>query len=360
MKAIPTTSPSCATSDPDIGMNFARAAARAVSRMPRRVLRKMAGPPIEIDGNTLDLQIQVFAAAAKRGGKIDVTPEGMRRGFAELVSIASSDPVGDVAIHDRMIPGPAAQLPVRVYHPAAASGAAPAIVWHHQGGGVIGDLDTDHWLCTELARGCGAVVVSIGYRLAPEHKFPAAVDDSLRSYQWVLDNAAGLGIDPGRVAVGGTSTGATLAAVVCQERRRQGVPQPALQVLAYGDLDGTLVGGSRESCADCFPLTTDTLAFFAANYLPEMSALDDHRVSPGRSDELWGLARAVVTTAGFDPLRDAGDAYAKSLAAAGVSVTHRCEASLPHSFTIMGGISKEARRATGRLVQDVAGGFATD
>jgi len=329
--------------------------------MPRGLLRKMAGPSLEIDGNTLDLQVHAFAAAAtKRGAQVDATPEGMRRGFAELVSITGSSPVGDVAIHNRSIPGPATPLPVRVYHPASASGAAPAIVWFHQGGGVIGDLDTDHPLCTELAHKCGAVVVSIGYRLAPEHKFPAAVDDSVWSYQWVVDNAEGLGIDPARVAVGGTSTGATLAAVVCQERRRQGAPQPVLQVLAYGDLDGTLAGGSRESCADCFPLTTATLAFFAANYLPDMSALDDHRASPGAATELWGLAPAVVVTAGFDPLRDAGDAHAEALAAAGVNVTHRCEASLTHSFTVMGGISKEARRAVGRLADDVAEGFAAD
>jgi len=219
---------------------------------------------------------------------------------------------------------------------------------------VIGDLDTDHSLCTELAHSCGAVVVSVDYRLAPEHRFPAAVDDAVSSYQWVIDNADGLGVDPARVAVGGTSTGATLAAVVCQERRRQSVPQPVLQILAYGDLDGTLTGGSRDSCADCFPLTAATLEFFAFHYLPDASAIDDHRASPGSSAELWGLARAIVISAGFDPLRDAGDGYARALAAAGVDVTHRCEGSLPHSFTVMGGISKEARRAISRLTDDVA------
>jgi len=315
----------------------------------------MAGPALEIDGNTLDLQVQALAAeASKRGANVDPTPDGMRSGFAELVSITSAKPAGGVAIHDRSIPGPVSSIGVRVYHPASAIGAAPAIVWFHQGGGVIGDLDTDHPLCTELAHACGAVVVSIGYRLAPEHRFPAAVDDALSSYQWVVHNADGLGIDPARVAVGGTSTGATLAAVVCQERRRQSTPQPVLQILAYGDLNGTLAGGSRESCADCFPLTTATLAYFAANYLPDMSAIDDHRASPGSADEFWGLAPAVVVTAGFDPLRDAGDSYAAALAAAGVDLTHRCEKSLTHSFTVMGGVSREAKRAIDRLTSDVA------
>lgn len=333
-------------------MKFARSAARAASRLPHRLQRRMAGPPLMIDGRTLDLQVQAFAAG--RSARIDVDPKARREDFAELVSITNRDPVGGVAVHDRSIPGPVGELAVRIYHPPAASGDAPSIVWFHQGGGVIGDLETDHPLCTVLAARCGAVVISVDYRLAPEHPFPAGVDDAIASYQWVVDNAEGLGVNPSGVAVGGTSTGATLAAVVCQERRRHGAPQPVLQVLAYGDLDGTATGGSRDSCAECFPLTTEMLAFFVANYLPDMSAVNDHRVSPGIATELWGLASAVVVTAGFDPIRDAGDAYAVSLARAGVEVVHRCENALPHSFTAMGGISREARRAVDRLTDDIA------
>jgi len=315
----------------------------------------VAGEPVVIDGRTLDLQIQAFAAlAAKRGGTPDPTVAGMRKAFAELVIVAGGDPVTGVAVHDRTIPGPAHDTPVRIYHPASARGDAPAIVWFHQGGGVIGDLDTDHPLCTVLADRCRAVVVSVDYRLGPEHPFPAGVDDAMAAYQWVVDNAEGLGIEPSRVAVGGTSTGATLAAVVCQERRRQGAPQPVLQILLYGDLDPTAAGGSRDTCARCFPLTVDTLSFFAANYLPDISALGDHRVSPGTETELWGLAPAVVVTAGFDPLRDAGDTYSDALSAAGVEAKHRCEDSLPHSFTAMGGVSREAGKAIDRLADDVA------
>ncbi len=315
----------------------------------------MAGEPLVVDGRTLDLQVQAFAAAAsKRSGGVDPTPQGMRKAFAELVSTAGGDPVDRVAIHDRTIDGPAGDLSVRLYHPSTASGEAPAIVWFHQGGGVIGDLDTDHPFCTVLAEECAAVVISVDYRLAPEHSFPAGIDDAISSFQWVVDNADGLGIDPSRVAVGGTSTGATFAAVVCQERRRRSAPQPAVQILVYGDFDGTSTGGSRHTCGDCFPLTSATMAFFADHYLPDHSAINDPRVSPGTESELWGLAPAVVITAGFDPLRDAGDDYAEALRSAGVDTVHRCEDSLPHSFTAMGGISREAREAIGRLSADVA------
>lgn len=334
---------------------LARRAARTTSRLPKRVLRRMAGEPLVIDGNTLDLQMQVFATAAlKQLDDQEPTPEAMREGFAELVQIAQHDPVESVSTHDRTIPGPGGELPVRIYHPTTTTGAAPAIVWYHQGGFVIGDLDSDHTLCTALAERCGAVVVSVDYRLAPEHPFPAFVDDGVAAHQWVVDHAEGLGVDPGGVAVAGTSAGGMLAAVVCQQARAHGGPQPVAQILLYPGIDHTFEGGSRESCADTFPLTADALAFFAHHALPDPRAATDVRASPGLATELWGLAPAVVVTAGFDPIRDEGNAYAKALAEAGVEVTHRCETALTHSFTVFGGISKEARGAVDRVVEDVA------
>lgn len=334
---------------------IARAAARTISRLPTRVLRRMAGDPIEIDGNTLDLQMQVFAAAAaKQQSGTDPTVEAIREGFDDLVAIAAHEPVGHVSTHDRTIPGPGGELAARIYHPASTEGAAPAIVWFHQGGYVIGGLDTDHALCTTLADRCGAVVVSIDYRLAPEHPFPAFVDDGVAAHRWVIDHAEGLGIDPGRVAVAGTSAGGMLAAVVCQQARVHGTPQPHAQILVYPGVDFTATGGSRESCAEVFPLTEATLQFFAHHALPDPAAANDVRASPGRAEELWGLAPAVVVTAGFDPLRDEGNAYAAALAAAGVKVVGRTEDSLTHSFTVFGGVSKEARRAVDRLADDVA------
>lgn len=332
-----------------------------MTRLPQRVLRRMAGEPLMIDGRTLDLQLQVVGQqAAKQAGKAERTVEVMRAGFGALVELASPEAVEAVSVHDRTIEVGGRELAARVLHPRTATGEAPGIVWFHQGGGVIGDLDTDHALCTRLADRCGAVVVSIDYRLAPEHRFPAAVDDAVGAYQWVLDNAAGLGVDPARVAVAGTSQGGTLAAVVCQERRRRGEPQPVAQVMLYPGPDHRAEGGSLDSCAECFPLDRATLHFFAENYLPDPSAAADVRASPGRADELWGLAPAVVVTAGFDPLRDQGDAYADALRSAGVQVVHRCEDTLPHSFTTLAGLSKEARAACERVADDVASVLAAD
>lgn len=339
-------------------VNIERGVVRTMSRLPKRALRRMAGEPLEIDGRTLDLQLQAFAAQAQKQqakrADAEVTPETMREGFRALVAMAAPDPVESVAVHDRTIPGPASDLPVRVYHPAAAAGAAPGIVWYHQGGGVIGDLDTDHAFCTQLAGTAGAVVVSVDYRLAPEHRFPAGVDDAVAAHQWVLDNADGLGIDPARVAVAGTSQGGTYAAVVCQERRRRGDPQPAAQILLYPGTDQTWKGGSRDSCGETFPLADQTLVFFAHHYLPDPSAAGDHRASPGLAEELWGLAPAIVVTAGFDPLRDQGDDYARRLREAGVEVLHRCEDEMCHSFTALAGLSRAARQASARVADDVA------
>jgi acetyl esterase/lipase len=340
---------------------IARAAARTTSRLPKRALRRMAGAPLEIDGNTLDLQLQVFAAAAaKQQAGADPTVESIRAGFDDMVRIAAHAPVESVSIHDRTIPGPGGDLAARIYHPPSTSGAAPAIVWYHQGGYVIGGLESDHALCTNLADRCGAVVVSIDYRLAPEHPFPAFVDDGVAAHQWVLDHAEGLGIDPARVAVAGTSAGGMLAAVVCQQARLHGTTQPAAQILVYPWIDFTASGGSRDSCGELFPLSSATLGFFAALALPDPSAGRDVRASPGLADELWGLAPAVVVTAGFDPLRDEGNRYAAALEKAGIRVINRTESSLTHSFTAFGGISKEARRAVDRLTDDVAGVLGTD
>lgn len=332
-------------------VNTDRLAARTISRLPDLLLKRLAGDPLQIDGNTLDLQMQAFGALAPEPDQ-ELTPASLREGFDHMVAVAAHRPAQAVAVHDREIPGPAGPLRARVYHPASTTAPAPGIVWYQQGGCVVGGLDTDHALLTSLVARCGAVIVSVDYRLAPEHAFPAWIEDGVATHLWVLDNAEGLGIDPVRLA--GTSAGGSISAVVCQEARAGGVPQPAAQILVYPGLDATSTGGgSRSSCADILPLSIPILEFFVAQALPDPSAASDLRASPGLATELSGLAPAVVVTAGFDPLRDDGDRYATALAGAGVPVTHRVERSLTHSFTVFGG-SREARRAVDRLTDDVA------
>ncbi len=335
-----------------------KAVARAQRRLPKAALRRRHGEPPTIDGHTLDLQVHAYAELVKvaqaRDAGGDVTPEVVREAFRTMVDIGTADPVAAVSVHDRTIPGPAGDLPVRLYHPTSTTGRADAIVWYHQGGGVIGDLDTDHTLCSMLAESCQAVVISVEYRLGPEHPFPADVVDSLAAYQWVLDHADGLGVDPTRVAVGGTSQGGKLSAVVCQQRRRDGLALPLAQLLLYPGLDATWEGGSLESMAEAWPLSAATLQFFAmAAGVDERTAID-RRASPGLEENLAGQPPALVVTAGFDPLRSQGDAYAARLAEAGVHVVHRCEGSLTHSFTIMGAVSKAADAATRRVAADAA------
>ena len=332
--------------------------ARAQRRLPKSVLRRRHGEPPTVDGHTLDLQVHAFAelvkAAQAREAGAEVTPATIREAFRTMVDIGSADPVAAVSVHDRTIPGPAGDLAVRLYHPTKTTGRADAIVWYHQGGGVIGDLDTDHTLCSMLAESCQAVVISVDYRLGPEHPFPADVVDSLAAYQWVVDHADGLGVDPARVAVGGTSQGGKISAAVSQQRRRDGLAAPLAQLLLYPGLDATWEGGSRDTMAEAWPLSEATLQFFAmAGGVDEQAAID-RRASPGLEENLAGQPPALVVTAGFDPLRSQGDAYAERLAAAGVAVVHRCEGELPHSFTIMGAVSKAADAATRRIADDAA------
>ena len=331
--------------------------ARTQRRLPARVLRRRHGPPPTIDGHTLDLQIHAYAqlvTAAQARDTTEPTPATIRDGFTRMVAIGSADPIATVSVHDRTIPGPAGDLAVRLYHPPKTTGRADAIVWYHQGGGVIGDLDTDHTLCTMLAETCQAVVISVDYRLGPEHPFPADVVDSLAAYQWVVDHADGLGVDPARVAVGGTSQGGKISAAVSQQRRRDGLAVPLAQLLLYPGLDATWQGGSLDTMAQAWPLSAATLHFFAAAAGIDDHAAIDRRASPGLEANLAGQPPALVVTAGFDPLRSQGDDYAQRLAAADVPVVHRCEGDLPHSFTIMGAVSKAAHTATRRIAADAA------
>lgn len=337
---------------------IARAAARAQRRMPAAVLRRRHGAPPTIDGHTLDLQVWAFqqltVKAREKNPAAEVTPTTIRDGFDLMVAVASGEPVAAVSVHDRTIPGPASELPVRLYHPTRTEGRADAIVWYHQGGGVIGGLDTDHTLCTMLSEACQAVVISVDYRLAPEHPFPADVVDSFAAYQWVVDNADGLGIDPTRVAVGGTSQGGKISAVLGQERRREGLAPPLAQIMLYPGTDATATGGSRQSMADAWPLSGAVLDFFGAAGGIDPDKAVDLRASPGLAPDLAGTPPTLIVTAGFDPLRDQGLAYANLLHETGVTVISRCESELPHSFTIMGGVSTAAQKATEQIAADAA------
>jgi acetyl esterase len=199
-----------------------------------------------------------------------------------------------------------------VYRPSAATGL-PLLLWFHGGGWVTGNLDTHDQLGRLLCDAVGAVVVSVDYRLAPEAKFPAAADDCLAAYEWVLEHASDVGADAGRVAIGGDSAGGNLAAVVTLDARERGLPQPKLQLLVYPVTDYEFESASMIDNAKGYFLEAESMQWFYDHYARTPSDFADPRFSPMRASDVSGLADAVVVTAEFDPLRDQGEAYGKRL-----------------------------------------------
>jgi acetyl esterase len=246
------------------------------------------------------------------------------------------------------------QLEARLYVPTEAEGAEPGalLVYFHGGGWVVGDLDTHDPLCRALATAAGVRVVAIDYRLAPEHPFPAPVDDALAAFADVQERAASLGADPARVAVGGDSAGGQLAAVVAQHMA------PAAQLLLYPVTDCAETSASRRTFRAGFFLELETVAFYERCFAPPGGDRTDPRVSPLRAADLTGCAPAIVVTAGFDPLRDEGDAYARRLREAGVPTIHRRHDGFVHAFAslLVARGSREAVAETGGALRALLSG----
>jgi len=317
-----------------------------------RVQRRLFGPPPSLDGQTLASDVHVLIRLAEMAGSTSFT-EGMPVEEAREVNRYGAEatrarpPIPMARLEMLEIPGAAGPIPARHYVPAGlpADAPAPLLVYFHGGGWVIGDLDTHDGLCRFLAATAGVAVLSVDYRLAPEHRFPAAVEDCWAAYAWTAANAASLGADPARIAVGGDSAGGNLATVISLLAREGGGAAPALQLLIYPVTDA--VGGqrSRELFAKGFLLTRGDMDFFERHYLPPGTDPADPRVSPLRAPDLRNLAPAYLTTAGFDPLRDEGEAYAERLRQAGVRVAFRRHPGLIHSFANETAISRTARAA---------------
>jgi acetyl esterase len=260
------------------------------------------------------------------------TPEMSRQAYAGLAAVAGPGP--DVAVvYDRTINGQAASIPIRVYRPVDDDTFTGAVMFFHGGGFVIGDLDTHDAVCRELCVGTGCTVIAVDYRLAPEHRFPAAVEDCWDATRWVVDHADELHIDPARLVVAGDSAGGNLAAVIALLARQHGGPDLALQVLVYPAVDGADGGWqSRVDNAEGYLLTAAQMDWFVDHYVPSVTLRNDWRVAPLRAASHDGLAPALVITAEFDPLRDEGAAYAAALQASGVPVQHSLYDGAIHVF----------------------------
>jgi len=298
----------------------------------------------------LDPQARAVIDLVIRSGRPayhQLSPKDARQLFRETRPASTPTPPQIGMVRDLTADGPLGPIPLRVYRPAGVPASTPlaVLVFFHGGGWVIGDLETHDVLCRQLTAGSGVSVVSVDYRLAPEHKFPAAVDDAWAATRWVVAHAGELAVDASRLAVGGDSAGGNLAAVVALLARDKGAPAIAVQVLIYPVTD--LVGETRSyrDFAEGYLLTREGMRWFIAHYLTAEAEAADWRASPLRAQSLAGLPPALIVTAGFDPLRDEGEAYAERLREAGVRVDSVCYGGMIHGFVPMGRLLDTAGRA---------------
>jgi len=261
-----------------------------------------------------------------------MTPAEAREQMEAMARARQAEPLPVSTIEDRKITGPAGEIRLRIYWPKAA-GPVPAIVYYHGGGHVIGSLDTHDTVARNLCAGAEALVTSVDYRMGPEHRFPAAVEDSFAALEWVHKNSETLGADPGRLGVHGDSAGANLAAVVALLARDAGSPKLRLQSLVYPVADYSLAGASYQKYAQgCGILTKEAMVWFRDHYLRTPQDADDWRASPIKAASLAGAAPAIVITAECDVLHDDGQGYAEALRRAGVAVEYREYQGMIHAF----------------------------
>ena len=288
----------------------------------------------------------VDLVAAAQGPRLwEVSPPEARAMYEAMVQLLDAKDVPIGKVEDTEAPGPGGAIPLRIYTPVGCAASAPALIYFHGGGFVIGSRATHDGLCRQLANEAGCKVVSVDYRLAPEHKFPAAVDDAYAAAAWVERNATAVDIDANRLAVGGDSAGGNLAAVVCQLAKAKGGPALRFQLLIYPVVEARSDTGSMRAFAEGYLLEKRSMDWFMAAYLPEGQDTADPRLSPLRASSLAGLPPALIVTAGHDPLRDEGIAYAKALEEAGVSARHVDYTGQVHGFFNLSGAIPEGRAA---------------
>ena len=274
------------------------------------------------------------------------TVEQARAENLEGAPIVQGPPRPMARVEDMTIPGPAGDMSARLYVALGAPRAPqPLLVYYHGGGFVIGDLETHDGVCRFLADFAGCRVLSVDYRLAPEHPFPAPVDDAVAAFAWAAEQAAELGADPARVAVGGDSAGGNLTAAVCLQARDGGGHRPAMQLLLYPVTDAIGSQASRDTFAEGFLLTRNDMDWFVGRYLPDGCDPADPRVSMMRAPDVSDLPPAYVATAGFDPLRDEAETYATRMREAGVTVALQRHPGLIHGFANLTAICPNARAA---------------
>ncbi len=293
--------------------------------------------------------LTMMAAAAPAERRRPTTSE-RRASLAKLMQFTRAD-TRSVSATDGSLPGLGGDIPYRLYAPEG-SAPTPGFIFFHGGGMVAGSIDTHDRIAAALAEATGCRLMSVEYRLAPEHKFPSSIEDAIAATEFVARNAASLGIDAARLVVGGDSAGATLAAVVCQHALHHG-PAIIAQCLICPVLDFEETSPSREEFAENHLIDRLTLEADLADYLPEGTDPSDVRISPLRALHVAGLPPAIIHTAEFDPMRDEGNAYARKLLAAGVAVEHVCHDGMIHNFHAMSAVLPQARLILSQIGEQV-------
>ena len=324
----------------------------ALSRSDEALIKASGGEPRTVRGMTLDARMQFLEAQARQRAIPwdSMTVATLRAQTEAGAELFGGGKVSGVRVEKHYITGRSHSVPARLYLPTVRDNAAALMVYYHFGGGVIGSLESCHRLCALIAKEAGAPVLSIDYRLAPEHKFPAGLDDCIAAYSWAVDNAARYGAPVGKAAVGGDSMGGHFSAIIAQEFRR--TKPPVLQLLIYPAVDFMSETPSMHDFADAWPLTAETIDYFMKQYLSESVDPSDPRVSPIRTQDLRGLAPALIYTAGFDMLLDQGAAYAERLNDAGVKAQYHCFESLPHGFVAFPSAAPAAEQAIRKIARE--------
>jgi len=306
---------------------------RALFALPQPVRRLFAGAPVRIDGQELALDAQLMIRLKNLSGSDVFTDpvENSRAQYDQLPGLFGYETPVPVATREITIPAEDGDIPATLYTPADVPEPSGLLVYYHGGGFSVGSRRSHDPVARYLASHAGVRVLSVEYRRAPEHRFPAAVDDAGAAFEYSHRHAAELGSDPDRIAVGGDSAGGNLAAVTAQQAVRRGGPVPAFQLLMYPPTDFTTRRPSRDLFARGSTFTDQNLDWALANYIPPGSDRSDPRLSPLRGD-VTDLPPAYIASAGFDPIRDDGEAYAERLRAGGIPVALTRQADLPHAY----------------------------
>jgi len=309
-------------------------------KLPKSLLIRLSGKVPVVKGHrTLDAGFQFLLSYLEKSGSagmdLSTSAAEIRKRFSEEGKELTAAMPSGVSTQDHQVGSNGESIRVREYSPDRLGAIAPALVYFHGGGWVVGSIETHESFTAFLAKELNARVFSVDYRLSPEYPYPIPLADCEAAFNWVKDNAQDLGVNPTRVSVGGDSAGGNLSAALCIKRQQEEVALPKAQLLIYPVTDLNFPFSSMDEMAESFLLTKEYMYWFREQYLTNEAQVSDPLVSPLLADNLEGQPSAVVVTAGFDPLRDEGDQYAQKLRQANVEIYHRTHDSYIHGFVNM-------------------------